>query len=334
MDSGIVPIPPPRELARAGLARLPAAIVNAGERARKRFIEFFAANIHNPNTRRAYLRALLGSSKSPGFFNWCERRGIAELSAIEPFHVAAYIADRGREAEKPTVKQELAAIRMLFDWLILGQIVPMNPAAAVRGPKHVVRKGKTPILSPAEARQLLDSIDVSTAIGLRDRALIATELYTFGRVTATISLNVEDCYVQERRLWLRLHEKNGKVIEMPCNHNLEQFLHEYIDVAGIGDAKTSPLFRTAYRKTKTLTDRRMSQKDVWSMIRRRARQAGIETELGSHSMRGTGITAYLMNSGTLDAAQRMAGHSDPRTTKLYDRRGDQVSLDDVERISF
>jgi site-specific recombinase XerD len=327
MASDLVPVPPRRELARAG-SELPAAITRAGGEAAKRFLEFFAGSIRNPHTRRAYLRAALR------FFAWCERRNLRELSRIEPLHVAAYIEVRGKEVDKPSVKQELAAIRMLFDWLVVGQIAPRNPAAAVRGPKHVVRKGKTPILSPEEAKALLDSIKISTIVGLRDRAVIATSLYTFGRVGATTSLNIEDCYVQERRLWLRLHEKNGKVIEMPCNHNLERYLYEYIEAAGIAEEKASPLFRTVYRRNGRLTDHRMSQRDVHKMIERRARLAGIRTKIGCHSLRGTGITAYLVNGGTLDAAQRMAGHSDPRTTKLYDRRGDQVSLDDVERISF
>jgi site-specific recombinase XerD len=328
MDSELVPVPPPRDLARADSTQLPAAIASAGPEAAKRFLEFFAGSIRNPNTRRAYLRAALR------FFAWCERRNVRELSRIEPLHVAAYIEARGKEVNRPSVKQELAAIRMLFDWLVVGQVVARNPAAVVRGPTHIVRKGKTPILSPTEARQLLDSIDVSTIVGLRDRALIATELYTFGRVGATTALNLEDCYVQERRLWLRLHEKNGKVIEMPCNHNLEAYLYEYMDAAGIAEEKATPLFRTVYRRNGRLTDHRMGQRDVHKMIERRARQAGIQTRIGCHSLRGTGITAYLVNGGTLDAAQRMAGHSDPRTTKLYDRRGDQVSLDDVERISF
>jgi site-specific recombinase XerD len=328
MDSGLVPIPSRRELSRAGLTELPAVIVRAGEEAAKRFLEFFAGSIRNLHTRRAYLRAAVL------FFNWCERHRVQELSAIEPLHVAAFIEERGRAVTKPSVKQELAALRMLFDWFVVNQIMRLNPAAAVRGPRYSVRKGKTPILSPEEARQLLDSIKISTIVGLRDRALIATELYTFGRVNATTSLNLEDCYTQERRLWLRLHEKNGKVIEMPCNHHLERYLTEYLEAAGIANQKATPLFRTIYRRNGQLTDRRMIQRDVHKMIQRRVRQAGIKTKIGCHSLRGTGITAYLKNGGTLDAAQRMAGHADPRTTKLYDRRGDEVSLDDVERIRF
>src|SRR3954471_7666494 len=113
MPADLVPIPPRRDLARAGLSQLPAAIVRAGDAAGKRFLEFFAGNIRNPHTRRAYLRAAVR------FFAWCERRGLDELPAIEPLHVAAYIEARGREVSKPAVKQELAAVRMLFDWLVL-----------------------------------------------------------------------------------------------------------------------------------------------------------------------------------------------------------------------
>jgi site-specific recombinase XerD len=328
-DSGLVPVPPRAEVVRAGFDRLPAVITRAGPKASRRFLDFFASNIRNPNTRRAYLRATVR------FFDWCERHRLSELELIESFHVAAYIEERGREVKKPAVKQELAAIRMLFDWLIVGQVIPSNPASHVRGPKHVVRKGKTPVLSTAEARQLLDSIDASTIVGLRDRAIIATMLFTFGRVgAAVVALKVEDAYVQDRRLWLRLHEKGGKILDVPCHHKLEEYLYAYLEAAGIQDEKASPLFRSTIGKTKKLSDRPLYQQNVYDMIRRRAHAVSIKTRLGCHSMRGTGITNFLENGGTLDAAQRMAGHSDPRTTKLYDRRGDQVSLDDVERISF
>jgi site-specific recombinase XerD len=110
--------------------------------------------------------------------------------------VAAYIEMLGKRLAKPSVKQHLAAIRMLFDWLVVGQVVATNPAAPVRGPKYTVRKGKTPVLDQAEARELLDSLDASTVVGLRDRALIATMIYTFGRVGAVIKMRVEDYYTQ------------------------------------------------------------------------------------------------------------------------------------------
>jgi len=137
MNRGLVPIPP-RELGRAGLARLPAPIAPAGEKAAWRFIEFFTANIRNKNTRSAYAHTIAQ------FFAWCEKRRVVRLEQMNPVLIAAYIETH--PAGAPTVKQHLAAIRMLFDFLVTGQIVPVNPASSVRGPKHVVKRGKTPIL--------------------------------------------------------------------------------------------------------------------------------------------------------------------------------------------
>ena len=254
------------------------------------------------------------------------------IAAIQPLHVAAWIEGQTREHSAPTVKQQLAAIRHLFDWLVMGQIVPLNPASSVRGPAHSVRKGKTPVLDPAEARTLLDGIDVSTPIGLRDRALIALMVYSFGRIGAALAMKVEDVFVQNRRLWVRLREKGGKRHEMPCHHTLEDYLHAYLDGAGIaGDAK-GPLFRTIGRGTHQLTRTPLPQANAYAMVRRRALAAGIGTKIGNHSFRATGITAYLKNGGTLENAAAMANHASTRTTQLYDRRHDEISLDEVERI--
>jgi site-specific recombinase XerD len=300
------------------------ALFAPDEGAARRFVEFFTANIRNPNTRRAYARA------ASEFAAWCEQQSLRELQDIEPIHVAAYIEGRRVTLSAPSVKVELAAIRMLFDWLVVGQVIAVNPASPVRGPKHSVKRGKTPVLSADEARALLDSIDVATPIGLRDRALIALMVYTFARVGAALSMRVEDVYVQNRRTWVRLHEKGGKRHEMPCHHNLESYLHAYMEVAG-ADGK-SPLFRTARKRSGQLTDRAMIQRDAYAMITRRAAKAGILTKIGNHSFRATGITEYLRNGGKLEIAQQMANHESARTTGLYDRRNDQVSLDEVERI--
>jgi site-specific recombinase XerC len=134
---------------------------------------------------------------------------------------------------------------MLFDWLVVRQVVEINPAAAVRGPKHVVKKGKTPVLEADEARALLDSIDVSTPVGLRDRALIGLLIYTFARVSAAIGMTVADYYVQGRRSWVRLHEKGGKRHEMPAHHLLETYVDEYLADTGLAADKAASLFPTA-----------------------------------------------------------------------------------------
>jgi site-specific recombinase XerC len=153
-------------------------------------------------------------------------------AAIESVHVAAYVEQLQKARSAPTAKLRLAALRHLFDWMVIGQIMPINPAAAVRGPRHIVRRGKTPVLDPAEARQLIDAINTSTVIGLRDRALVGLMVYSFARIGAAIGMRVEDVYPQNRRLWVRLHKKGGKQHAMPCHHNLETYLHVYIAGAG------------------------------------------------------------------------------------------------------
>jgi hypothetical protein len=196
----------------------------------------------------------------------------------------------------------------------------------------VERKGKTPVLSPKEARRLLESIDVSTHAGLRDRALIGLMIYSFARIGAALAMKVEDVYVQNRRLWVRLHEKGGKRHEMPCHHNLESYLEAYLDGSDIRQDPKGPLFRTIGRNTRLLTRTPLPQANAYAMIRRRAAAAGIKTRIGNHTFRATGITAYLKNGGTLEQAAAMANHASTRTTQLYDRRRDELTLDEVERI--
>ena len=223
---------------------------------------------------------------------------------------------------------------MLFDWLVIGQVMPTNPAHSVRGPRHSVSKGVTPVLSSEDATALLTGMDVSTVVGLRDRAIIAVMTYTFARVGAVVALTVEDYFPQKKRWWLRLHKKNGKLNEMPCHHKLEQYLDAYITAAGIAGDRKGPLFRSVIGKTAQLSGRPMLRGDVWSMVRRRACYAGIETAIGCHTFRATGITDYLTNGGRIEVAQRMAGHSNAKTTGLYDRRNDDISVGEVERIGI
>ena len=270
--------------------------------------------------------------KFDAWLYWCEERRLASITEVQPLHVAAYVEELTRTRSAPTAKLRLAAIRRLFAWLVVGQIVLLNPAASVRGPAHSVRRGKTPVLEAAEARQLLDSIDPSTPAGLRDRALIALMVFSFARVGAALGMKVEDVYIQGRRLWVRLNEKGGKRHEMPCHHQLEAALEAYLDGCGLRGEPKGPLFRTIGRGTSRLTSTPLPQANAYAMIRRRARAAGIETAIGAHTFRATGITAYLTNGGALETAAAMANHASTRTTQLYDRRSDQVSLAEIERV--
>jgi integrase/recombinase XerD len=319
------------------------SVFAGGPKAERRFWEFFATQLANDNTRRAYFNAVRR------FAEWCELRDIDGLTQVERIHIAVYLKALQEKLSTPTVKQHLAALRMLFDWLVMGHILEANPAHAVRGPKHSVKKGKTPVLEAGEARALLDSIAVTRTaplddgtqaeqpllVGLRDRALIGVMAYTFARVSAALSMRVEDYYVQGRRGWVRLHEKGGKEIALPCHHNLDRYLEEYIAAAGIAGEPKGFLFRTMRsRAGHELTANALWQADAWRMIKRRANAADIKTKIGNHTFRATGITAYLKNGGALETAQHMAGHESPRTTGLYDRRSDDVSLDEVERIGI
>jgi site-specific recombinase XerD len=309
--------------------------------AERRFWEFFVAQISNDATRKSYFTAALH------FAAWCQSHGIAELQQVEPMQVAAYLKSMERDGRAlPTVKVHLAALRMLFDWLVMGHVLGVNPARAVRGPRYIVRKGKTPALTVEETRGLLDKIQVArnvkgqngidrqepVVMGLRDRALIGVMAYSFARVNAALRMRVRDYFVQGGRGWLHLHEKGGKEYDVPCHHNLERYLDEYISGARIAGDPDGPLFRTTGRKTGK--QHSMWQQDAYRMIQRRARAAGTKTRVSNHTFRTTGITAFLQSGGRLEVAQKMAGHESPWTTLQYDRRPGDITHDEVERIAI
>lgn len=318
----------PSSLSPLPVIHVPALIGDHSDAGVKRYLEFFVAQIRNPNTREAYGRAAWR------LFSWLSENGIDQLSDIEPIHIAAWVEVRLKEVSVPSVKQELAGVRQLFKWLVVGQIIASNPADAVRGPKHSVKKGKTPVLSADEARHLIQSIPTDSIGGLRDRALIGLMTYSFARISAAVQMNVGDLFIMKGRWWIRLKEKGSKLHDIPCHPTLETYLKEYVQAAGIEDNKNGALFRTMDRR-RNLTQTRFHRTEAWYMVRRRAKQADIDTDVCNHTFRGTGITAYLEHSeARLELAQQMAGHADPKTTKMYDRRDDEVSLDEIKRIGI
>ena len=303
------------------------AVFAGTEHAEQRFREFFTASIRNPNTRAAYLAAC------ERFGDWCDDLGLA-LGDVEPMVVAAYVEQLGATRAPATVKQHLAAIRMLFDHLVVGQVVPFNPASSVRGPRHVVRTGKTPVLTAVEARCLLDAIDVGNLVGQRDRALIAVMLYSFARVSAAVGMSVADYYTQGKRSFFRLHEKGGRYHVIPAHHTVQAYVDDYLEAAGIRDNRKEPLFRTSGRgrQLNVLEPRAMTRRSAIAMVKRRAAAAGLPAEISNHTFRGTGITEFLRAGGNLETAARIAGHASTRTTQLYNRIDDALSLDEIERI--
>jgi site-specific recombinase XerD len=302
----------------------PAIITAAGAGAEFAWDEFFKARLANPHTRKNYAHAVRH------FLAWCDHpdRQIP-LVRITPGHVGNYLA--GLALATPTKKLRLAALRKFFDLLVVRHAVILNPAASVRAERYSTVEGKTPEIGTAQARDLLKSIDASNLVGLRDRAIIAVLIYTAARVGAVAKLTLKSLRHEGTQYSLRFSEKGGKAREIPVRHDLQEILLGYIEAAGITEG---PLFRTAVRRTKTLTTKAMSGIDICRMTKRRLKTAGLPGQFSPHSFRVATVTDLLEQNVPLEDVQHLAGHADPRTTRLYDRRRRKVTRNIVERISI
>ena len=274
------------------------------------------------------------------FFDFLADNAVIALEDVGPLHGAAYLeAMKDAKRSVATQKQHMAAVRMLFDYLVTGGILEHNPILSLCAPRQSVTKGKTPTLSAEDAGELLRSIKTNNLAGLRDRALLGLMVFTFAHVAVALGVNVGDLFRQKKRLWVRLHEKGGKVHDMPTHHTLEEYLTDYLEAAILPDRPSTPLFqsfkhRPYGRGTPELSGRRLSRVETWRMVQRRAEAAGLDTHICNHTWRGTGITTYLENGGTLENAKFLAAHASVRTTQLYDRRRDDVTLDEVVKINI
>jgi len=313
------------ELIQTQEAELPELIRDAGGAARFAFEEFLHGKIRNRFTRKAYLHAVKRFSK------WCDGRQL-DLVRITPADVGRYLDSM--TVSTPTRKLHLAALRRFFDELVMRHVVILNPALSVRTERHQAVEGKTPEISIEHARRLLKCIDVSHDIGRRDRAIIGILIYTAARVGAVAKLRRMDFYNVGDQYCLKFHEKNGKVREIPVRHDLSVAITDYLEHSGIQYAiPASSLFRTTVRKSRRLTQNPMTADDMGRMMKRRLQDAGLSTRLSPHSFRVTTITDLLEQGVPLADVQYLAGHADPRTTRLYDRRMQRVTRNIVERIS-
>src|SRR5258705_6428968 len=247
----------------------PALITRARPSTRKKFCDFFTVPIRNAHTRAAYYRAI------QQFLSWCEHAGYQHLEDIEPITVAAYIEMLQRQAAPPTVKQHMAAIRMLFSWLTEKGVLAMNPAREVKTERFSRTEGKTPAFVEGEVQKLLNTVETSTHTGLRDRALLATLAYTFARIGSVVNLKVEDYYPSGKRFLLRFKEKGGKEKELPVHHKLEELLDEYLKATGLGAEPGSPLFPVALGKTAKFSRRPLVRTDAAEMPKPRPQQPGV-----------------------------------------------------------
>src|SRR6516164_4231060 len=310
--------------ATGNAASLPELVERAGGAARFVWEQFFYAEHHNPHTQRAYERAVRR------FQGWCEGQGV-ELAAITPGMVGQYlVALSGSPAKR---NQHLAALRGFFDRLVNRHVCILNPASSVKGVEEQVIEGKTPEITIEQARTLLRSVDTGHVVGLRDRAIIATLAYTACRAGAVAKLRLGDFQHDGSQYVLRFQEKGGKSREIPVRHDLEGFILAYVEAAGIaGDAKDSPLFRASNGRSRKLAAKPLGTERICELVKRRLKDAGLPSRLSPHSFRVTAITSLLEQGVPMEDVQYLAGHVEPRTTTLYDRRKKKVTRNIVERI--
>jgi integrase len=339
-------IPPsPSQIAPVGRAKpLPAIIANAGPTASFAWEEFFAASLRNAHTRAAYAHA------ARCFLDREELKGVA-LKNITPGMVGRYFDQH--PGSLPTRKLHLAALRRLFDLFVNRHLMLLNPAASVRGERYQVIEGKTPEITAVQARTLITSIATSAkvmrktadgeveevivplAVGHRDRGILAVLLYTAARAGAVAKLRLKHFTYDGSQWTLRFDEKGGKSREIPVRHDLQTLLLQYLEVAGIAQAsRDAPLFPSAYRTSGRLTANPLTGADICRMVKRRLKAAGLPARLSPHSFRVFTVTDLLSQGVSLEEVQLLAGHSDPRTTRLYDRRQQRVTRNVVERISI
>lgn len=305
----------------------PALILEASPAATFAWEEYLYAAVRNPHTRRSYERA------TRRFLAWAESAGRA-LHQVTPADVGRYLD--GLPDASASKKVYLAAIRHLFDRLVQRHVVALNPAASVRGDRHNAVEGKTPEITVAQARRLLASIDGRRLVSLRDKAAISVLIYTAARVGAVARLRVADFVDIGDQHCLQFQEKGGKSCQIPVRHDLKRMLARLLEARCVEQLvrPEDALFPSAIRRTGRLSDKGMSPDDLSRMVRRRLRDAGLPTRLTAHSFRVATITDLLSQGVPLEDVQNLAGHADPRTTRLYDRRGRKVTRNIVERISI
>jgi integrase/recombinase XerD len=310
--------------ATGGTPGLPVLVERAGGAARFAWEEFFYAEHHNPHTQRAYERAVRR------FLGWCEGQGV-ELAAITPGMVGQYLVVLGGLPAKRN--QHLAALRGFFDRLVNRHVCILNPASSVKGVKEQVIEGKTPEITIEQARTLLRSVDTGHVVDLRDRAILATLAYTACRAGAVAKLRLGDFQHDGTQFVLRFQEKGGKSREIPVRHDLEGFILAYVEAASISsEAKDSPLFRASNGRKRTLTAKPLGTERICELVKRRLKDAGLPSRLSPHPFRVTAITSLLEQGVPMEDVQYLAGHAEPRTTTLYDRRKKKVTRNIVERI--
>jgi integrase/recombinase XerD len=280
--------------------------------------EIWLASRKSARTRRAY------QNDVKHFMRTLNIRSADELRRVDHRAVMAWehIMREQQGSQASTVRRRLAALSSLFAHLVKFGIVPMNPVREVVRPAINRREGTTLAFSQKQARSILDVPNPNSVLGVRDRAILAVGLQVGFRRAEIASLKVGDFHMNRGYESLKVIRKGGKKGSLAIHPQVVQRIKDYLDMTGHGTDLEGPLFRPVRDNRTGLDARRPLHPDVIDRILRKyARHIGLERGYSAHSMRATFITTALENGASLEDVQSAAGHADPSTTKLYDRRG-------------
>jgi site-specific recombinase XerD len=213
-------------------------------------------------------------------------------------------------------------------------VVEYNPAARARPPRLVRESSHTPIFEEAEIVAFLDSITLESLKDIRDKAIFSVLFYSWCRVSALINLTVADYYERGGTRWLRFQEKRGKEHEVPVHSKAKDAVDLWLECSHLASKPSAPLFPSFGKNRETIESRRLGRRSVLKLVEKRARTSGILKRVCCHSFRATGVSEYMNSGGTIEIAQRIAGHISPATTRIYDRSGDRLTLEEVERVQI
>jgi integrase/recombinase XerD len=280
--------------------------------------------VRNPNTRSAYRVAWRA------FLAFCSARQL-ELASVKAYHVGAWLDQH--PGSRSTQRQHLAAVRLLFDSLMMRRVVEYNPAARAM-PSRLVRESSHTVFEEAEIVAFLDSISSESLKDVRDKAIFSVLFYSWCRVSALINLTVADYYERGGTRWLRFQEKRGKEHEVPVHSKAKETVDLWLEHSHLASNPSAPLFPSFGKNRETVEQRRLDRRSRLKLVEKRASTSGILKRVCCHSSRATGVTEYMNSGGTIEIAQRIAGHTSPATTRIYDRSGDRLTLEEIERVQI
>jgi integrase/recombinase XerD len=280
--------------------------------------EVWLAKQKSPRTRRAYKLDVQHFLRTLGITASEELRHVDHRAVIA---WERYMCET-EGAEASTVCRRLSALSSLFKHLVQHGEVERNPVADVERPNINRDEGSTLAFSKAQARNLLDTPNPDTLGGLRDRALLSVGLQVGLRRAEIAALIVGDLHQNRGYDALRVVRKGNRKDALAIHPQAAQRIREYLLAAGHADNLDGAMFRPLHNNGVRLDGRRHMNPDaIDRVVRKFARRIGLDRGYSAHSMRATFITTALDNGASLEDVQRAAGHRDPSTTKLYDRRG-------------